>query len=152
MMDSILKANLIEVEDFFFNNTIKSGLLSDIGENNLKDLIELLSEDVRNPNGKGFSSKKLQSSQLRKFYDGFLRVFNARGMSEDQKKVELLMLKANVEYSANRSAIKTKRFAIFLNNRINLVLSKNGDGFNKYLNALKLHFEALVGYYPKVGN
>ena len=59
---------------------------------------------------------------------------------------QILMLKANSEYSAER--LKTKRFALFMHNRINMVVKRKED-FQKYLDAFKLHFEALVGYYPR---
>jgi CRISPR/Cas system CSM-associated protein Csm2 small subunit len=56
------------------------------------------------------------------------------------------MLKANAEYSAGR--LKTKPFADFLKDRINIVLNQDQD-FDKYIKALKLHLEALVAYFPK---
>ena len=67
--------------------------------------------------------------------------------SVDEKKIQLLMLKANTEYAAKR--LKTERFKLLISNRINIVVSKNENEFKQNMKALKLHFEALVAYYPK---
>lgn len=147
-----LKENEIIITDFFDSNgQLLTPLISDDGDNNLKELIFLLTEQVkipdrRNPRKMNKINDSLKGNQLRKFYDSFNRVFNSK-IDEGQKKVQLLMLKSNGEYSANR--LKIKRFEIFLSNRINIVLKKSGKDFEKYMEALKLHFEALVGYFPK---
>ncbi|MDY0082876.1 MAG: type III-A CRISPR-associated protein Csm2 [Ignavibacteriaceae bacterium] len=118
-------------------------LITDEGDGNIKELIENLREQIKDKNNR---NEKLNINQLRKFYDTFLKVYNTKS-EEKEKKVQLLMLKANAEYSAKR--LNTNRFKEFLANRINLVVSKSGEEFNKNLNALKLHFEALDAYYPK---
>ena len=147
-----LKENEIIISDFFDSDGhILTPLISDEGSNNLKDLILLLSKQVKIPNKRDSRknikiNESLKGNQLRKFYDSFNRIYNSK-IDENQKKVQLLMLKSNGEYSANR--LKIKRFEIFLSNRINIVLKKNADEFVKYMDALKLHFEALVGYFPK---
>jgi CRISPR type III-A-associated protein Csm2 len=150
MPDDLLKTNQIEISDFFENNQLKQSLINDVGQGNIKQLIELLREKIEGPRDNRGKTKKLNDeikiNQLRKFYDNFLRIHHAK-ISENEKKVQLLMLKSNAEYSANRLTIK--RFEIFLSNRINIVLKKNGDDFERYLDAFKLHFEALVGYFPK---
>lgn len=144
----LLKKEKIEITDFFIGSQLNQALISDFGEKNVLELGKLLCESVDDfINGKKKSvSKELNSNQLRKFYDSFIRIYDAK-IPEDQKKIQLLMLKANSEYSANRLTIK--RFEIFLNNRINLVIKKTGEDFKRYMDALKLHFEALVAYYPK---
>lgn len=119
---------------FFVENKINPALISDSGKDNVAGIAMDLKQN-----------SKLNSNQLRKFYDSFLRIFNSK-LSDDEKKVQLLMLKANSEYAAGR--LKTKSFADFLNDRINLVLKQEQD-FKKYLDALKIHFEALVAYFPK---
>ncbi len=152
---SKLRENEIIIEDYFDDNKkLLPNLISDIGEKNLKDLIKLLNEKVqeefydkikRKPMKRKIN-EPLKRNQLRKFYDSFNRIYNLK-IDEDQKKVQLLMLKSNAEYSANRLTIK--RFGIFVDNRISIVLKKTGKEFEEYMNALKLHFEALVGYFPK---
>lgn len=141
MYEAQLKAEKIVINDFFDNHgNLKPELISDFGENNLKELIEVLRESIRKVN------ETLRGTQLRKFYDSFLRIYYSK-IDENEKKVQLLMLKSQAEYSSNR--LKIPRFGIFLDNRISIVLKKNGEDFKKYLDALKLHFEALVGYFPK---
>jgi len=150
MPDDLLKTNQIEISDFFENNQLKQSLINDVGQGNIKDLIVLLRERVEAQRSARGRAERLNDginiNQVRKFYDNFLRIYHAK-ISENEKKIQLLMLKSNAEYSANR--LKTKRFEIFLSNRINIVLKRNGEEFLKYLNAFKLHFEALVGYFPK---
>ncbi len=149
MIDDPLKTTQISISDFFDNDQIKQNLINDNGQNNLKELIDLLIDKVEVKDKRGKFQKLndgLKINQVRKFYDNFLRIYHSR-ISENEKKIQLLMLKSNAEYSANR--LKTKRFEIFLSNRINIVIRKNDDEFIKYLNAFKLHFEALVGYFPK---
>ncbi len=149
-MNELLKENEIVITDFFDEKgNLLQTLISDVGSNNLKDLISLLTQPVKTQNKRNRPIKinePLKSNQLRKFYDSFVKIYNSK-IDEDQKKIMLLMLKSNAEYSANRLTIK--RFGIFLNNRINIVIKKHGEEFEKYMNALKLHFEALVGYFPK---
>ncbi|MBM3712866.1 MAG: type III-A CRISPR-associated protein Csm2 [Actinobacteria bacterium] len=117
--------------------------MSDSGSGNIKELIEFIREYIKVQN---YRNEKLNINQLRKFYDTFLKIFNTK-VDEKEKKIQLLMLKANAEYSAKR--LHTNRFREFLSNRINLVVAQNGDSFKAYLRAFKLHFEALVAYYPK---
>lgn len=120
-----------------------SHLITDEGPGNIKEIIEYLREQIKDRNNR---NEKLNINQLRKFYDTFLKLYNTRS-EEKEKKIQLLMLKANAEYSAKR--LNTNRFKEFLADRINLVVSKSGEDFIKNLNAFKLHFEALVAYYPK---
>ena len=129
----------------FFDSSgqLLTNLISDQGSGNIREIIEYLREQNRDRDKR---NKKLNINQLRKFYDTFLKVYNNK-TEESEKKVQLLMLKANAEYSAKR--LNTNRFKVFLANRINIVVSKSGEDFIKNLKALKLHFEALVAYYPK---
>lgn len=144
-MHPALKQEEITIEDFFDQSgNIKLELISDMGENNLMKTIDLLRETVKD--GRKKINDTLRGTQLRKFYDSFLRIYHSK-VTEEEKKVQLLMLKSNGEYSSNR--LKIARFGIFLDNRIKIILKKNGTEFDKYLEALKLHFEALVGYFPK---
>jgi len=137
-MDSIM------ISSFFDSNgQLLANLITDSGKSNIKYVIDFLNQQIKE---KDYRNSKLNSNQLRKFYDTFLKVYNNQA-GENEKKVQLLMLKANAEYSAKR--LNTNRFKEFLANRINIVVSKTGEDFIKNLKALKLHFEALVAYYPK---
>lgn len=129
----------------FFDSTgnLLPQLISDSGAGNIKEIIDFIREFKKESN---YRNEKLNINQLRKFYDTFLKIYNTR-VDEKEKKIQLIMLKANAEYSAKR--LHTNRFKEFLTNRINLVVAKNGEDFIKYLKAFKLHFEALVAYYPK---
>lgn len=119
---------------FFINEKLNPSLINDEGDNNVASLaIEL----------KNLS--RLNSNQLRKFYDSFLRIYNSQ-VNDEAKKVQLLVMKANVEYAAGR--LKIFEFANFIKDRVNIVIKREED-FNKYLEAFKLHFEALVAYFPK---
>lgn len=134
----------LEINSFFDKEgNILPELISDSGNENVKDLIEFIRENIKTKN---YRNEKLNINQLRKFYDTFLKTYNTK-VDEKEKKVQLIMLKANAEYSAKR--LHTNRFRDFIKNRINIVVSKTGDEFNKNLKAFKLHFEALVAYYPK---
>lgn len=137
---------------FFQGNTdiIDPALISNLGDKNITDLINYLikEEKIYDPQKRKeiFINKLLTINQLRKFYDTFLKIYNTK-IDEKEKKIQLIMLKANAEYSAKR--LTTNRFKEFISNRISLVVAQNGEDFNKYLKAFKLHFEALVAYYPK---
>lgn len=134
----------LNIKTFFdANGNLLPELISDTGQDNIKDLIEKIRETIKTQN---YRNEKLNINQLRKFYDTFLKIYNTK-VDEKEKKIQLIMLKANAEYSAKRLHIN--RFKEFLANRINLVVSQNGEAFEKYLKAFKLHFEALVAYYPK---
>ncbi len=141
-----------KIETFFSNEkeTIDPALISNVGEKNINDLIAYLIKEVtvydESKRKNVFINKELSINQLRKFYDTFLKIYNTK-VDENEKKIQLIMLKANAEYSAKR--LYTNRFKEFLSNRINLVVAQNGKSFQKYLKAFKLHFEALVAYYPK---
>lgn len=136
--------NSINISSFFDSQgQLLKNLVSDQGKENIKDIIEYIQFKNQDRNNR---NEKLNINQLRKFYDSFLKIYNNK-VDENEKKIQLLMLKANAEYSAKR--LHTNRFKEFLSNRINLVVSKSGEDFKKNLNAFKLHFEALVAYYPK---
>jgi len=134
----------ITINSFFDSQgQLLKNLISDQGQDNIKEIIDFLREQIRNNH---YRNEKLNINQLRKFYDNFLKIYNNKA-EENEKKIQLLMLKANAEYSAKR--LHTNRFKEFLSNRIDLVVSKTGEDFKKNLHAFKLHFEALVAYYPK---
>lgn len=136
--------NSLEIKTFFDSNgNLLPQLISDNGSGNVKEIIDYIRVEIRDRNNR---NEKLNINQLRKFYDTFLKIYNTK-VDEKEKKIQLIMLKANAEYSAKR--LHTNRFKEFLSNRINLVVTQNGENFNKYLKAFKLHFEALVAYYPK---
>jgi len=153
-MEDLLKPNRIKIDSFFIDAKLKEELISDSGNNNIREIINYLTEEVKeeiiNQKTKRKKTVKhneaLSINQLRKYYDFFLKIYNSN-ISEDEKKIQLLMLKANSEYSAKR--LNTNRFKIFMANRVNLVVATNGVDFKKSIDALKLHFEALVAYYPK---
>lgn len=149
------KKDKILIKDFFERDQIKRELISDIGDGNVKELGKILSEnsevetDEVDKKGRKIKIKfnsQLTNNQIRKYYDSFLKIYYSK-VDPDVKKIQLLMLKANSEYSAERNG--TFRFGMFLNNRLNIVISKPNTEFDKYLDAFKLHFEALVGYYPR---
>ncbi len=134
----------LEIQTFFNEEgNLLTELISDSGNGNIKELIEFIREYKKEQN---YRNEKLNINQLRKFYDTFLKIYNAK-IDEKEKMIQLIMLKANAEYSAKR--LHTNRFKDFIKNRINIVVSKNGEDFIKNLKAFKLHFEALVAYYPK---
>ena len=150
-----LKENIINIDSFFDKEgNLKKELINDIGDRNVKQLGELLTQKLIDTfidrRTKKQKEKKvnleLNINQLRKYYDSFLRIYNSK-VTEDEKKIQLLMLKGNVEYSVGRLTIK--RFGIFMENRINLIVKETGQDFERTLQAFKLHFEALVGYYPR---
>jgi|WetSurMetagenome_2_1015567.scaffolds.fasta_scaffold535893_2 CRISPR type III-A-associated protein Csm2 len=120
------------------NKNVIKELISDNGENNIKEIAEFLSKE-------NYPNKAITVNQLRKYYDTFLKIYYNKSTREE-KKIQLLMLKAQVEYSSKR--LKIFDFEKFFSNRISLVLKEEND-FEKTLDALKLHFEALVGYFPK---
>lgn len=136
--------NTLEIKTFFDSNgNLLPELISDSGNGNIKELIEKIREYIKRQD---YRNERLNINQLRKFYDTFLKIYNNK-VDEKEKKIQLIMLKANAEYSAKR--LHTNRFKEFLSNRINLVVAQNGEAFEKFLKAFKLHFEALVAYYPK---
>jgi CRISPR type III-A-associated protein Csm2 len=136
--------NSITITSFFDSQgQLLKNLISDQGKENIKEIIDFLQVQIKDKSNR---NEKLNINQLRKFYDSFLKIYNTK-VDETEKKIQLLMLKANAEYSAKR--LHTNRFKDFLSNRINIVVSKNGEDFKENLNAFKLHFEALVAYYPK---
>lgn len=121
------------VTDFFNEERIKEELINNIGDNNVQKLAGLLAD-------------KVTINQVRKHYDAFLRVYNTKNDIE-QKKVQLIMLKANVIYNAKRN--NQILMWLFIDNRFNIVLARGDNDFSKYVYAMKLHFEALIGYFPK---
>jgi CRISPR type III-A-associated protein Csm2 len=136
--------NPINISSFFDSNgQLLTNLITDQGAGNIKEIIDYLREQVKDRDSR---NEKLNINQLRKFYDSFLKMYNNK-LDEKEKKIQLLMLKANAEYSAKR--LNTNRFKEFLANRINIIVSKSGEDFIKNVKAFKLHFEALVAYYPK---
>jgi len=121
---------------FYVDGKINPSLINDTGINNVAEIAAYFKNNPKS---------RLNSNQLRKFYDSFLRIYNSR-VNDDAKKVQLLMMKANVEYAANR--LKIFEFADFIKNRVNIVIQEK-ENFDNYMNAFKLHFEALVAYFPK---
>lgn len=136
--------NSLEIKTFFDSEAnLLPQLITDEGPGNIKEIIEYLREQIKDKDNR---NEKLNINQLRKFYDTFLKIYNTK-VEEKEKKIQLIMLKANAEYSAKR--LNINRFKEFFSNRINLVVAQNGEMFEKFLKAFKLHFEALVAYYPK---
>jgi CRISPR type III-A-associated protein Csm2 len=119
---------------FFIGEKLNEALINDTGDNNVAKIAFFLKKN-----------SKLNINQLRKFYDSFVRIYDSTA-DDKTKKVQLLMLKANVEYSAGR--LKIHEFADFFKDRINTVL-KQEEKFTEYMRAMKMHFEALVAYFPK---
>ncbi|MCC6548473.1 MAG: type III-A CRISPR-associated protein Csm2 [Ignavibacteriaceae bacterium] len=130
------------IEGFFDSrNVIRTELICDMGDNNVKDLaVRLANGDV------AAGDKKLKVNQLRKFYDSYVRIIRA-DIPEDQMKVQLLMFSANAQYSGDR--LKLRLFKLFIKQRVGFVIQSSDDLFKKACDAFKLHFEALVAYFPK---
>jgi ribosomal protein L20 len=114
------------------NGNVLTNLVSDFGSDNVKELAELLSRKT--------------NDKFKMPIDSFLKIYNNKS-SVDSKKIQLLMLKAQAEYSEKR--LKISDFKKFFSNRIELVVKSDSVSFTNNLHALKLHFEALVGYFPK---
>jgi len=142
----------LEIKSFLDSNgNILQNLINNIGDNNPMECAEILTRPkIENPDPKNPKKKikdyPIEKNQIRKFYDSFLKIYNAQ-VDEETKKIMLLMQKAHTEYSEKR--LNITRFRIFYLNRIDIVVSKSGDEFKKNMNALKLNFEALIGYFPK---
>lgn len=133
---------MIKINSFFDDNgKILKNLISDEGTENVRTLAVKLSE-----RGNNNDIKPIEKNQLRKFYDNFLKIYHSQ-TSDEAKKVQLLMLKAQAEYAERR--LKIRDFKEYISNRISLVVKQEGEHFKKNLDAFKLHFEALVGYFPK---
>jgi CRISPR type III-A-associated protein Csm2 len=123
------------------NGNVLPNLISDIGDNNVKDLALYLAGD---------DQKQLTSNQARKFYDAFIKIVSQQGSDDNAKKIQLLILKGQAEYSSKRPAVKmgqNKHFKDYLDNCINLVIKS--DDFKNNLKAFKLYFESLIAYLPK---
>lgn len=147
---SRLDSEYLIIQDFFKNDSIHYYLISDLPDGNHKNVEEVgvyLSSNGRLviPAGKTFNDKPLSINQLRKYYYKFQQIFEQK-VDNNQKRISLLMLKANIEYSAKRLDIR--RFAILMHNRIDLVVKSPEAEFIKNLEAFNRNFEALVAYYP----
>lgn len=115
-------------------------LITDIGDGNVKELADFLHGGRDKPD-------KININQLRKFYDDFLNIYD-NNLPFEQKKIQLIMLKAHAEYSAKR--LNCNNFKKIFQNRIDILVKiEDKEEFLKNLDAFKLHFEALVGYFPK---
>lgn len=119
---------------FYVGGKINPSLINDEGQDNVAVLASYFKDH-----------SSLKSNQLRKFYDSFMRIYNS-SIDDESKKVQLLIMKANVEYAAKR--LKIIEFANFIKDRVNNVLKQNED-FKEYMDVFKLHFEALVAYFPR---
>ncbi|GAB1444299.1 hypothetical protein MASR2M39_31490 [Ignavibacteriales bacterium] len=148
---AVLTRGDLEIQGFFVGKSIPHYLISDLPGGRLKNVKEVgiglsRGENFEYSPGKTAFDKPLSINQLRKFYYKFQQICEQKGEFE-QKKINLLMFKANIEYSANR--LDTRRFAIMMHNRIKLIVeSPNEAEFTKNLEAFSRNFEALVAYYP----
>lgn len=129
----------LEINEFLEGEKIKPELISDIGQNNVKELAEFLTRKVEDR-----YDKSITTNQLRKFYDSFLKIYITE-QDDNAKKIQLLLLKAQVEYAEKRLYIK--RFGKFMKNRVNVLLK--AENFKLNLDAFKIHFESLIAYFPK---
>jgi CRISPR type III-A-associated protein Csm2 len=132
---------------FETDGQIKAPLISDTGRGNVRQLADRLAAGKKDA-----GDAALNPHQLRKFYDAFsllesVHRMNRSKTAENEAKVQLLMLKANAHYAGQR--LKTRLFNLFIEERISLVLNANGDQFNESMKVFKLHFGALVAYFPK---
>jgi len=128
-----------EIDSFFDDKeNIKANLISNYGDKTVEQLSDYISKEGT------------KTSQIRKFYDSFVKTYNnflnIDIAKEDSIKIQLMILKAQVEYSFKRKNVK-QGFKDFVDNRFNLIIkSKN---FKKDLKAFKSHFEILIAYLPK---
>lgn len=129
----------LEINGFLEEGKVKPELISDIGQNNVKELADYLTD--RNQNR---PDKPIMTNQLRKFYDTFLKIYITE-QEDDAKKIQLLLLKAQVEYAEKR--LNIKRFGNFIRNRVSVLLK--AENFKQNLDAFKMHFESLIAYFPK---
>ena len=129
----------LEINEFLEGEKIKPELISDIGQNNVKELAEFLTRKVEDK-----YDKSITTNQLRKFYDSFLKIYITE-QDDNAKKIQLLLLKAQVEYAEKRLYIK--RFGKFMRNRVEVLLK--AENFKLNLDAFKIHFESLIAYFPK---
>ncbi|MBV6479144.1 MAG: hypothetical protein HGGPFJEG_01905 [Ignavibacteria bacterium] len=126
--------------DSFYDEAgnLKAELISNVGEKNVEQLSSLI------------STEGTKTSQIRKFYDSFIKSYNnflnIDSKKENVFKVQLLILKAQVEYSYARRNVK-QAFKDFIDNRFDLVIKS--DKFRNDFKALKSHFEVLIAYLPK---
>lgn len=117
------------------NGNVLPNLIGEEGNNNAKDLAYKLSK-----------SDGVSINQIRKFYDNFLKIYFSR-LSIDAKKVQLIMMKAQLEYAQSR--LKMQNFTNLINNGLSLVIKSDDNNFQDNIHAMKLHFESIVGYFPK---
>ena len=129
----------LEINEFLEEGKVKPELISDIGQNNVKELAEFLTRKVEDR-----YDKSITTNQLRKFYDSFLKIYITE-QDDNAKKIQLLLLKAQVEYAEKRLYIK--RFGKFMRNRVEVLLK--AENFKLNLDAFKIHFESLIAYFPK---
>ena len=129
----------LEINGFLEEGKVKPELISDIGQNNVKELAEFLTRKVEDR-----YDKSITTNQLRKFYDSFLKIYITE-QDDNAKKIQLLLLKAQVEYAEKRLYIK--RFGKFMRNRVEVLLK--AENFKLNLDAFKIHFESLIAYFPK---
>lgn len=129
----------LEINGFLEEGKVKPELISDIGQNNVKELAEFLTRKVEDR-----YDKSITTNQLRKFYDSFLKIYITE-QDDSAKKIQLLLLKAQVEYAEKRLYIK--RFGKFMRNRVEVLLK--AENFKLNLDAFKIHFESLIAYFPK---
>ncbi len=125
------RAKEILIEDFFDSDKkLIRALIDDEKETyNVKNLGLVLQDELdypKKPNEKKPKKyhKEFSINQLRKYYDSFLKIYYSQ-IPEDNKKIQLLMLKANAEYSAERN--DHRRFSMFFNNRVNIIIKKTGE-------------------------
>lgn len=90
----------LEINGFLEEGKVKPELISDIGQNNVKELAEFLTRKVEDR-----YDKSITTNQLRKFYDSFLKIYITE-QDDSAKKIQLLLLKAQVEYAEKRLYIK----------------------------------------------
>jgi CRISPR type III-A-associated protein Csm2 len=89
------------------------------------------------------SENGLTSTQLRNFYNEFLRIRNMPETAVEEKKVHIRMLAAKVEYKRTTNRL-TSVYVKFVNELIKEV----NDDLNKFADACHI-MEALVAYNPK---
>lgn len=89
------------------------------------------------------SQNGLTSTQLRNFYNEFLRIRNMPETANDEKKVHIRMLVAKVEYKKTTNKL-SHVYVRFVTNLIHEV----GDDLKRFNDACHV-MEALVAYNPK---
>lgn len=140
----------LQINSLLEKGSIPSHLISNISYDKKKS-VDCLGKILAKKGRKKFPGEKkadnaLTITQVRNFYHSFQQIYD-RKLETREAKISLLMLKANIEYTARRKCLR--RFAIMMHSRIDILVKCDDADFSANLEAFKLHFEAFVAYFPR---